>query len=224
MSQLSSLNPVIYIFTDILRLFGQHTSTNGLLGGFVFSNPVLERRLPIAGFSKCGPNGICFVGLEGGVPNGDIELLFSLLASGELTSWRLLCANFFLRACAIIEAGSLPSAGRGVFLRGVPPGDLSTDLSLTFPRPLRTSAMFGKLHPDEVSVEFRHISGARDNRLALFSLMICDTGFKGVDASVGGGGGGGGGGGRGGTGAPAGVKVVPTETWLCGLATIIIAI
>ena len=45
---------------------------------------------------------------------------------------------------------------------------LSTDLSLTFPRPLRTSAMFGKLHPDEVSVEFRHISGARDNRLALF--------------------------------------------------------
>jgi len=27
--------------------------------------------------------GICFVGLEGGVPNGDIELLFSLLASGR---------------------------------------------------------------------------------------------------------------------------------------------
>ena len=63
----------------------------------------------------------------------------------------------------------------------------------------------------------------RNTATCLTSLMICDTGFKGVDASVGGGGGGGGGG-RGGTGAPAGVKVVPTETWLCGLATIIIAI
>ena len=50
---------------------------------------------------------------------------------------------------------------------------LSTDLSLTLPRPLRTSAMFGKLHPDEVSVECRHISGARDNRLALF----CEKNF-----------------------------------------------
>ena len=43
---------------------------------------------------------------------------------GELTSCRLLCANFFLRACAMIEAGSVPSVGRGGFLRGVPPGDL----------------------------------------------------------------------------------------------------
>ena len=32
--------------------------------------------------------------------------------------------------------------------------------------------MFGKLHPDELSVEFRHISGARDNRLALFCEKI----------------------------------------------------
>lgn len=43
---------------------------------------------------------------------------------GEFASSLLLCANFFLRACAMIEAGSFPSVGAGGFLRGVPPGDL----------------------------------------------------------------------------------------------------
>ena len=43
---------------------------------------------------------------------------------GELVSWRLRCANFFFRACAMIEAGSVASAVIGGFLTGVPPGDL----------------------------------------------------------------------------------------------------
>lgn len=94
----------------------------------------------------------------------------------------------------MIEAGSLPSVGMGAFRKGVPPGDLSTDLSLTVPRPLRTSVMFGKLHPLDGSTEFMHTPGASDNLFALFSFIICETGLRGVDRGVGGGGGGGGGG------------------------------
>lgn len=46
---------------------------------------------------------------------------------------------------------------------------LSTVLSLTFPNPLSTSAMFGKVHALDCSAG--PIPGARDNLLALFCLM-----------------------------------------------------
>lgn len=46
---------------------------------------------------------------------------------------------------------------------------LSTVLSLTFPNPLSTSAMFGKVHAFDCSAG--PIPGARDNLLALFCLM-----------------------------------------------------
>lgn len=46
---------------------------------------------------------------------------------------------------------------------------LSTVLSLTFPSPLSTSAMFGKVHALDCSAG--PIPGARDNLLALFCLM-----------------------------------------------------
>ena len=46
---------------------------------------------------------------------------------------------------------------------------LSTVLSLTFPNPLSTSAMFGKVHA--LGCSAGPIPGARDNLLALFCLM-----------------------------------------------------
>lgn len=46
---------------------------------------------------------------------------------------------------------------------------LSTVLSLTFPNPLSTSVMFGKVHALDCSAG--PIPGARDNLLALFCLM-----------------------------------------------------
>lgn len=46
---------------------------------------------------------------------------------------------------------------------------LSTVLSLTFPNPLSTSTMFGKVHAFDCSAG--PIPGARDNLLALFCLM-----------------------------------------------------
>lgn len=143
----------------------QQTSTNGL-GFVVLVKPVLDRRFLFVAFNMCGPNGTDLLGLDGGVPNGDPGLLFSLLVSGEFASSRLLCANFFFRACAMIEAGSLPPVETAGFLRGVPPGDLWTVLSLTFPNPLSTSAMFGKVHPLDCSAAI--IPGARDNLFALF--------------------------------------------------------
>ena len=49
--------------------------------------------------------------------------------------------------------------------------------------------MFGKLHPDELSKEFRHISGARDNCFALFCkkkifLFFCSKKLELVNTSL----------------------------------------
>lgn len=70
----------------IIRKFVyQQTLTNGL--GFVVPvNPVLDRRFLLVAFNMWGPKGTDLLGLDGGVPNGDPGLLFSLLVSFLIVS------------------------------------------------------------------------------------------------------------------------------------------
>lgn len=156
----------------------------------------------LVGFSRCCPNcfglaclGLACLGLP--FPTGDPEwLIFSLFAVGLQLSraW----ANFFLRARAMMAAGSIESEDFGAFLTGVPPGDLATAFSLTAPSPLRMSAMLGML-PDASALP----------DLSLFFFLFClikSIALSFGVATAGGGGGGGGGapqgGGGGGGGAP----------------------